>query len=154
MAPTTIQTADTNYRNACNRLTSAIVQLEQYLPSDTVDESIRPRELPSARPRPRVLSVPACPECTVELQDIDAGDRAGHVCTHNQDQRNDDDMRSGTSSDGGIRRPGGQSSASKRQPSAGVIKILLNTLEVKFDGFTTTLSVYSGLLPPEEVPAW
>ena len=86
MAPTTIQTADTNYRNACNRLTSAIVQLEQYLPSDAVDLSIRPREVPSTRPRPRVVSVPACPDCAVELQEVDAGDRAGHVCTHIRDQ--------------------------------------------------------------------
>ena len=154
MAPTTIQTADTNYRNACNRLTSAIVQLEQYLPSDAVDVSIRPRELPSTRPRPRVVSVPACPDCAVELQEVDAGDRAGHVRTHIRDQRNDDDVRSTPSSDGGIQRSGVQTSASKRQPSAGIIKILLNTLEEKFDGFTTALSVYTGLLPPEEVPAW
>ena len=43
---------------------------------------------------------------------------------------------------------------SKRQPNAGIIKMFLTTLEEKFDAFTTALSVYSGLLSAEEVPAW
>ena len=121
MAPPTLQTADTNYRTACNRLSSAIVQLEQYLPCDDADVSLRPKELPSVRPRPRIQSVPACRDCAIELQDVDAGDRAGHVCTHNQIPAGDDDAGSTTSSGGARVRAGGQPVTSKRQPNAGII---------------------------------
>ena len=106
MAPS-LQTADTNYRNACNRLTSAIVQLEQYLPSDTHNVSIRNRELPPVKPRDRIGSVPACQACSVELQDLDAGDRAGHVCTHNVARDDDEvEVRSTTNSGGRRERSG------------------------------------------------
>ena len=44
--------------------------------------------------------------------------------------------------------------STSRQPNAGIVRLLLNALEEKFDAFTTALSVLSGLVPEEEIPRW
>ena len=77
MAPT-YANADLAYRNAAARLRSSCRFLDGYLTPVEPDESI---DMPPDKPI-RAVEVPSCDECTAEIEQLEAGDRAGHVCTH------------------------------------------------------------------------
>ena len=84
MAPS-YANADLTYRQAVSALTFACKQLECHLPSDDITQADNSLNIPPHRPQQRGESVSVCPECVVELDQLEPGARDGHQCTHNVD---------------------------------------------------------------------
>ena len=82
MAPT-VASATTASRKATLRLKVAANQLERHLPPlDNLEaDDTQVSEAPSTKPRPRQSSVAACALCVTDLEAMEAGARAGHICT-------------------------------------------------------------------------
>jgi hypothetical protein len=80
----TVATAITANRKATLRLKVAAKQLERHLPpqDDLEADETQLSEAPSTKPRPRQSSVAACFLCATSLEAMEAGERAGHICTH------------------------------------------------------------------------
>jgi hypothetical protein len=92
----TVASATTANRKATLRRKVAANQLERHLPPQDDLEAIETQfsEAPSTKPRPRQSSVAACALCATALEAMEAGDRAGHVCTHQQIEQEDDQVSS------------------------------------------------------------
>jgi hypothetical protein len=91
MAPTVASATTTNGK-ATLRLKVAANQLERHLPPQDEPEAddTQVSEAPSTKPRPRQSSVAACALCATALEAMEAGDKAGHICTHQQVEPEDD----------------------------------------------------------------
>ena len=79
----TYANADLAYLNSAARLRSACRFLDGYLTPVEPDESI---DMPPDKPI-KAVDVPSCDACTAEIELLEAGDRAGHVCTHRGEQQ-------------------------------------------------------------------
>ena len=139
MAPS-YASADAAYRQASDQLRATCTVLEFHLPPINTDEAGQSVILiPSARPRIRADSVLSCAQCAEELRDAEPGTREAHQCTHHQQL--DESQGDRITDDGVVRR---------KQPSAFIIKQDLTDVKERFDVFTKTLSVLSGVAESEE----
>ena len=135
MAPT-YANADLAYRNAAARLRSSCRFLDGYLTPVEPDETI---DMPPDKPI-RAVEVPSCDECTAEIELLEAGDRAGHVCTHGGREQRDV-------------RPSVQQrviTGKRPQPNAGVIREYMGDVNTKLESFTTALSTLCSLMDDRE----
>ena len=144
MAPS-YANADLSYRQAVSALTFACKQLECHLPSDDATQADISLTIPSYRPQRRGLSVSACPQCAIELEQLEAGAREGYQCTHQVDT--DEVGAQGA----GVRRPDDVGdTVRRRQPNAGVIRQDLVDIKEKYDGFVKAISTLIAVCENQE----
>ena len=95
MAPITIASANLAYDKAITKLKRACTQLEYNIPPRETEgpDSVTP----PLRPRERSEPITSCAECATELEELEEGAHADHICTH---RRQDDDAASNAGSDG------------------------------------------------------
>ena len=142
MAPTNEVAVNRQYHNAVHSLQVACIDLVRHLPPpDNQEEVDNALEAPPPWPRPRVDSVAACQQCADELDQLDAGDREGHVCNHNVTA----DAQPAVSS--ASRRT---FSNWRRQPNAGVLRNDIKNVDEHFKAFTTALSNFCVLLEQDQ----
>ena len=110
-------------------------------PPDNQEEGDDALEAPPPRPRPKVDSVAACQQCAEELDQLDAGDREGHICNHNVAA----DAQPAVSSV--YRRT---ISNWRRQPNAGILRNDIKNVDEHFKAFTTALSNFCVLLEQDQ----
>ena len=127
MPPVTAASANLAYEKAITKLSRACVALEHHIPPDGETDP------PPLRPRPRSNSVAACARCAAELEELAAGDREGHVCTHIGGQ-GDDDAASVRSDSGTTQRKG-----RNKQP-------MVDKVDTCLDVFTDAISVLCSVL--------
>ena len=138
MPAVTAASANLAYEKAITKLSRACVALEHHIPPDGETDP------PPLRPRPRSNSVAACALCAAELEELAAGDREGHICTHTGDHREDD--AASIRSDGGTTQRKGRN----KQPMVGVIKEYMDKVDTCLDAFTDAISVLCSVLEDRE----
>ena len=148
MAPT-VASATTASRKATLRLKVAANQLERHLPPlDNLEaDDTQVSEAPSTKPRPRQSSVAACALCVTDLEAMEAGARAGHICTHQQVEQDDDEI-SVAGSDRITDPPprGGK----HRQPDELVLRQYMDAMDEKLDALVQTVAILGPLLEEDE----
>ena len=85
MAPITAASANLAYDKAVTRLKRACRELERNIPPPDnleADDTL----VPTLRPRERADSAAGCPLCVPELEILEEGVRAGHMCTHGENR--------------------------------------------------------------------
>ena len=148
MAPS-YANADNAYRNAVARLSTSVMFLERHLPTTDNAEVTEPEGMPPLKPsRPRLESVPACAQCQAELEELDAGSRDSHVCTHHTDEV-DNSANLTTRSDASISKSRGKGQR-QRQPNTGVVRQDMNNMNEKFEAFTSALATFCTVMEDEE----
>ena len=161
MAPT-ITAAHAANDKAVLRVKVACHNLERHLPptDDTEQDETVASEAPSIRPGQRKTSVVECAECAEEIKKLPAGDRAGHLCTHQQGGGGgggggggdvDVDDASDTGSDdvrpGGSRARGGK----KRQADEGVLREYVEKMDEKMDAFVQAAAVLCSVVEKADI---
>ena len=147
MAPLSIKGA----RDACDicmtKLKRAYSKLERHLPPLPGGES---PGIPADRPRERAVSVTTCATCVRELEAMDVGDRAGHVCTHRGEERQDEDLISVGGSEGDRERDQVRTTYRNRKPKLNVIKEYMEHLDVCLDNYTDAVAKLCTVLSKDE----
>ena len=141
MAPITAASANLAYDKAVTRLKRACRELERNIPPPDnleADDTLAP----TLRPRERADSAASCPLSVPELEILEEGARAGHVCTHGENRNVGDDATSEAGSQGG-RSDRGQTSrrARVKQPKIGVIREYVDKLDACLDTYTDAVSI-------------
>ena len=133
MAPSQAK-ADEAYGQAVSRLQAACILLERHLPPVDPTEVQEPLGIPPLRPAPRVVAEQVCQDCERELEEVPAGNRDGHQCTHGE---------------GGEARVLGQVDQPETpvvrvprrgQHNPGVVRQDLTNLDNKFDAFAGAIA--------------
>ena len=144
MAPATVASAKAAHERTLNRLKTACTSLEHQLPPLPPGEEYT---FPDNVREDRVPAATECALCTAELDAMDAGERAGHVCTHDQGvQSRRDDEQSEHGSDLGSGRITAQKVKRNKQPKAGVIREYMGSLNTCLEAFTDAVSNLCTLL--------
>ena len=107
MAPNSAATAYAAHERAITRLQTACTSLERQIPPPDNTDGTEEIVTPPLRPRESNADVVSCQACAVELEEVDANARAGHVCTHDQPREQPPAARPG--SDDTIARKRGKS---------------------------------------------
>ena len=150
MAPTLAAASAANDK-AVMRLKLASNNLERLLPPpDNMEaDETAGSEVPAIRPRPRQSSIASCAQCAVDIENLDVGDRAGHVCTHQQEGAGGgdrDDEISLAGSVNGRARDTGAKGGKKKQPDAGVVKEYMAKMDERVDAFVHTVATLVGIV--------
>ena len=119
MPPATVASAKAAHERTLNRLKTACTSLEHQLsPLPPGEEHAFPDDVREDR----VPAATECALCIAELDAMDPGDRAGHVCTHDQgvQGRRDDEHSEHGSDQGSVRNPV-QKAKRNKQPKVGAI---------------------------------
>ena len=143
MAPITTASANLAYDKASTKLKRACTQLEYNIPPcDTEGLDL---VTPPLRPRERSDPLTPCAQCATELEELEEGARADHICTH---RRQDDDAASNAGSEGdrNERNTLNNRRARQKQPKLGVVKEYLSQLDICLDAFTDAVSVLCSTL--------
>ena len=133
MPPITAAAAGLAYDKAIAKLQRACIRLEHNIPpSDSEDnDQFVPPPLRPLRPRVRLQGESDCEACAAELQELDQADRAGHVCTHNQQVDQRDNVEPEVSVGNMTARR-----ARIQQPKLGVIQDYMGQLDICLDIFS------------------
>ena len=126
MAPITTASANLAYDKASTKLKRACTQLEYNIPP--CDTEGLDSVTPPLRPRERSDPLTPCAQCATELEELEEGARADHICTH---RRQDDDAASNAGSEGDRHERNTLSNrrARQKQPKLGVVKEYMGQLE-------------------------
>ena len=139
MAPATVASAKAAHERTLNRLKTACTSLEHQLPPLPPGEE---HAFPDDVREDRVPAAAECALCIAELDAMDPGDRAGHVCTHDQVvQGQRDDEQSEHGSDRGSGRNTTQKAKRNKQPKVGVIREYMSSLNTFTEAFNDAFSI-------------
>ena len=122
MAPLTLRVAKEAYDKAVTDLKWSCHTLERVLPPSAEGDQA---SFPPSKPRLRLDSVAACPQCAIELEALDAGERTGHQCTHGE-RRGSDSHSIGETED-----------RSRRGPARGTVRQPKHRVVVEYLGYLT-----------------
>ena len=152
MAPTVAAASSANDR-AVMRLKTACYNLERLLPPpDNMEaDETTASEIPTTRPRPRQSSIASCAQCAIDIENLPVGDRAGHLCTHQQGEGGGDadDENSLAGSGSGQARPTGVRGGKKRQADAGVVREYMSKMDERMDSFVQSVATLVGVVDQE-----
>ena len=137
-------------RDACDigitKLKRACSKLERNLPPLQAGEVLA---LPADRPRVRTISISACQACIEELEAMETGERAGHVCTHGRGGGQDDETRSVGGSEDGTRGDRNPIRTRNKQPKLRVVMEYMEHLDSCLDIYTDAVAKYCTVLTDE-----
>jgi hypothetical protein len=141
----TVAPATAANRKATIRLKVAAHQLERQLPPQDglAADDTQVSEVPSSKPRPRQSSVAACALCATALEALEAGARAGHICTHQQVEPEDDKVSSAGSEQPADPPPRG---GKHRQPDEFVIRQYMESMDERINVLVQTVAILVSLL--------
>ena len=148
MAPT-ITAAQAATDKAVLRLKVACQGLERHLPAPdpTDQDDTMVSEAPSIRPEQRRSSVVECALCADEIQQLQVGDRGGHVCTH---QGGGGDEREGSETDSEAHQPVARV-GKRRQPNEGVLNEYVEKMEERMDALVQATAMLCSVAEKEDV---
>ena len=141
---TTVASATAANRKATTRLKVAASQLERHIPpQDELEADVtQVSEAPSTKPRPRQSSVAACVPCATALEAMEAGQRAGHICTHLQVEQEEDEV-SVAGSEAPVDPPRG---GKHKQPDEFVVRQYMDVMDEKLDALVQAVAILGPLL--------
>ena len=142
MAPLTLRVAKEAYDKCVTELKWSCHTLERILPPPSDGEQA---SFPPSKPRLRLDSVAACERCALELEALDAGERAGHQCTHGE--RRGSDSRSVADQEEQRRAP---ARGKVRQPKLRVVQEYLGYLTESLKAYTGAVGNVCSVLTREE----
>ena len=141
----TVGSATTAHRKATLRLRVAANQLERHLPpqDDLEADETQVSEAPSTKPRPRQSSMAACILCATALEAMEAGERAGHICTHQQIEQDDDQTSVAGSEPPADPPPRG---GKHKQPDEFVVRQYMDVMDQKLNALVQAVAILGPLL--------
>ena len=134
MAPSSAATAYAAHERAITRLQTACTSLERQIPPPDNTDGVGEIATPPLRPRESNADIVSCQACAVELEELDANARAGHVCTHDRPPEQQAAPRPG-SEDSVTRKKG-----KNKQPKAGVLKEYISNLDSCMEKFNDAVA--------------
>ena len=131
---------------AVSRVKRAIKELEQYIPPDDPgQDGVVAIAEPPGRAARRVSVV--CQQCAAEIRDLEAGDQAGHQCTH---QGGDGAGLLVGQAQAGPPKPAPRRGGRWRKAGAGVIRHHIEAVEEQIKGLEDATGELAALLDDDD----